>query len=120
MQISDAEMEVMEIIWSSNNPITSNEIFEKFPEGKWKLTTILTLASRLIEKGVLMSEKIGRNHHYRPVISKSEYKRMRTKGFLKEFHQGSIKNFFAALYCEGEISDEDLNELKDLLDKRGE
>ena len=58
MKISETEMEIMRIIWDKNDKVTTSELAEKLPEKK--LTTISTLAGRLIDKGCLKSEKIGR------------------------------------------------------------
>lgn len=117
-KISDAEMKVMRIIWEHKNPMSSAEIISFLYDSEWKLTTVLTLLSRLTDKGFLKSEKKGRINIYTSIISKNEYKKMHSKNFLNEFYQGSIKSFFATLYSGGEISDNDLNELRALFDKK--
>lgn len=117
-KISQAEMEIMNIIWNNKNPLTSNEIMTLIPNNQWKTTTVLTLISRLVEKGFLKVEKKWRNHLYSYIISENEYKKICSKSFLNEFYQGSIKNFFSTLYSDGEISQNDLDELKSILDKR--
>ena len=60
MKISETEMEIMKIIWDKNGKVTTSELADKMPDKK--LTTISTLAGRLIDKGCLKSEKIGRSH----------------------------------------------------------
>ena len=52
-RISDAEMELMQVIWNNENPLTSREVMELLPNNQWKPTTILTMLSRLMEKGFL-------------------------------------------------------------------
>ena len=47
-KISDAEMEIMKIIWNYENPLTSKQIISFIPNNTWKTTTVLTLLSRLI------------------------------------------------------------------------
>ena len=73
MKISATEMEIMRIIWDKNDKVTTSELAEKMPDKK--LTTISTLAGRLIDKGCLKSEKIGRSHvhEYEAIISEQEY-----------------------------------------------
>ena len=73
MKISETEMEIMRIIWDKNDKVTTSELAEKMPDKK--LTTISTLAGRLIDKGCLKSEKIGRSHvhEYEAIISEQEY-----------------------------------------------
>lgn len=118
-KISDAEMEVMRIVWEAEKPITSNEILQKQSSGKeWKITTILTLASRLMEKGLLTSSRKGKAHCYSPLVTEVEYKKSQTKTFLESMFGGSIKSFIATL-CDGEdVSREELEELKKWLSKR--
>lgn len=119
-KISGAEMEIMKIIWNYENPLTSKQIMAFIPNNQWKTTTILTLLSRLVEKGFLKAERQGRNYLYSYIISDKEYKKRCSKKFINEFYQGSFKNFFATLYADNEISQEDLEELRDMLNKRGD
>ena len=54
-KLSDTEMEVMEIIWASDHPITSGELLEIFARDKgkkWKGQTMATFLARLVEKSV--------------------------------------------------------------------
>jgi len=115
-RISEAEMNVMEVIWNHKQPMTSNEIMSFLQNKQWKLTTVLTLLSRLTAKGFLKSQRKGRFNLYSSIISKDDYKIISSKNFLNEFYQSSIKNFFAALYSQGEISQDDLEQLKAFLD----
>ena len=110
-KISDAEMEIMKIIWNYENPLTSKQIISFIPNNTWKTTTVLTLLSRLIEKGFLKAERQGRNYLYSYVISNKEYNKLCSK-------KCSFKNFFTALYDDNEISEEDLNELREMLNKK--
>lgn len=55
MKISETEMEIMRIIWDKGEKMTTSELAEKLPDKK--LTTISTLAGRLIDKGCLKSKK---------------------------------------------------------------
>ena len=49
------------------------------------------------------------------MISNKEYNKLCSKKFINEFYKGSFKNFFTALYDDNEISEEDLNELREML-----
>lgn len=118
-KISDAEMEIMRIVWASKKPITSNEILEKQPEDKeWKISTILTLASRLMEKGVLTSSRKGRVHYYYPLVTESEYKKSQAKSFLESMYDGSVRSFIATLYDGEDIDKDELEALKQWFLKR--
>jgi predicted transcriptional regulator len=113
IKISDAEYEIMEIIWAAEDEVTTADIIEKLEKDKWKHTTILTLASRLVDKNVLKVRKEGRINYYSPTISKDEYKSYQADDFLDEMYGGSVKSLVASLYNNEKIDEEDIEELKD-------
>jgi len=112
MQITKAELEIMQVIWESGRKMTTKEIMEKFP-GK-KTTTILTLAGRLLDKGALKSVKLGRSHahEYWAAISEEDYKKMQTKSFLHSIHNGSAKSLISALFQDENLTEKDIEELR--------
>lgn len=117
--MSEAEKEVMRIIWASDDPVTSNQILERLPpERNLKITTVLTFLSRLVEKGLLKNKKVGKKNYYYPQMDENEYKRQESRAFLESLHGGSIKSFFAALYDGNEISRKEIEELKKWLEER--
>ena len=72
-QISEAELEVMKIVWKCA-PINTNEITEKLLRTtSWSAKTIQTLIKRLVTKGALTYEKEGRVFVYTPLVKESEY-----------------------------------------------
>lgn len=118
--ITEAEMEIMQILWSADGSVTSKEIAAKLP-GK-KLTTIITLAGRLIDKGLVKSEKVGRSHshQYVPVISEEAYKKAQTRDFVETVHKGSAKSLLSALFEDRGLTGEDVAMLQDLIERMGE
>lgn len=114
IKISDAEYEIMEIIWNEEGEVTTADIIEKLGEDNfWKHTTILTLAKRLVDKNVLNVRKEKRVNYYSPKISKDEYKSYQANGFIGDMYDGSIKSLVASLYDNKRINEKDLKELKD-------
>jgi len=114
IKISDAEYEIMEIIWNEEGEVTTADIIEKLGEDNfWKHTTILTLAKRLVDKNVLNVRKEKRVNYYSPKISKDEYKSCQANGFIGDMYDGSIKSLVASLYDNKRINEKDLKELKD-------
>ena len=112
-KITEAEMEIMKIIWEENKEMTTAEILEKLPkENSWKTTTVMTLVTRLIEKNVLNVNKVGKLNHYSAIVTEEEYKAVQTDVFLDDMHNGSIKNFIATLYNSRKISKKDIADLK--------
>lgn len=112
MQITKAEMEIMEVIWKSGRRMTTKEIMEELPDKK--TTTILTLAGRLIDKGALQSEKLGRSHahEYWAAISEEDYRKMQTKNFVLSIHRGSAKSLISSLFQDENLTKKDIEELR--------
>ena len=70
-QISEAEYEIMKIIWDES-PISTNSIGEKVPSiHNWSNKTVHTLLSRLVSKHVISYEQKGRMYYYFTIISKT-------------------------------------------------
>ncbi|MEJ8547446.1 BlaI/MecI/CopY family transcriptional regulator [Brevibacillus borstelensis] len=113
-KLSDTEMELMEVIWECDPPVTSTELLRIFAQrGKeWKAQTISTFLSRLVDKGALEATRHGRTNKYVPLISPKDYKLAETQHVLDGLYQGSVKNLIAALYDGDKLSDEDIAELK--------
>lgn len=113
-KLSDTEMELMEVIWECDPPVTSTELLHIFAERgkKWKAQTISTFLSRLVDKGALEATRHGRTNKYVPLISLKDYKLTETQQVLDGLYQGSVKNLIAALYDGDRLSDDDIAELK--------
>ena len=116
-KLPDAELEVMQIIWTCQSPVQRFEIEEKMNRKRnIAQTTLLTMLTRLADKGFLKIEKNGRSSQYIPLISKHEYNSMQSRNFINQLFQGNMKSFATAL-CDSGISREDLEELKEMLEK---
>ena len=120
-EMSETEMEIMEVLWSSGIAKTPTEILEYFNVNKsrnWKRQTISTFLMRLSEKGMLSSKKEGRTVYYTPAITQKEYDRNKAKGILDTLYEGSVKNFMTALYDADGVSDKEIDDLKKWLNNK--
>ncbi|GIO86424.1 transcriptional regulator [Paenibacillus faecis] len=118
-KMSEAESEVMRVVWAAGGPVTSQVILAELNKRKdWKPTTVLTFLTRLTEKGLLRTEKRKKVNYYTPVFSEDEYKHLETRAFLETVHEGSVKNLLAALYDADDISPEEIEELKKWFSER--
>ncbi|MEC0125179.1 BlaI/MecI/CopY family transcriptional regulator [Paenibacillus pabuli] len=113
-KLSDTEMELMEVIWECEPPVTSTELLHMFSQrGKaWKAQTISTFLSRLVDKGALIATRHGRTNKYVPCISPKDYKLLEAQQVLDDLYQGSVKNLISALYDGDKLSDQDIAELR--------
>ena len=112
-------MEIMRIIWGADHKVTTKELRDKMP-GR-QLSTISTLTSRLIDKGVLRSEKKGRSHvqEYEAIITEAEYRQIQTREFVAAIHGGSAVSLMSALFRNDDLTKEDIAELKRLIEQKG-
>jgi len=116
--ISDAEYQVMKIIWSSA-PISTNDVVEKLEKTTaWKPKTIQTLLSRLVKKGALNYEKSGRVFVYTPVVQESDILDQESDSFLNRFYDGTVNSMIVNLLERDKLSEDDINELKLILEKK--
>ena len=57
-KISDAELEILEVLWAAGEALSANDIRTRLNQKKdWERTTVLTLIRRLLDKGVISQEK---------------------------------------------------------------
>jgi predicted transcriptional regulator len=113
--ITDAELEVMKILWDAPEGLTTGEVKNRLDRG-WERTTVLTLLTRLCEKGAVSAEKASRSFLYKSLIKKEEYGLMKTQSLLNSMYNGSIKNMMAALCDAQGLTKDELLELRKLLD----
>ena len=119
-RLPDAELEIMRIIWRHDPPMSTNQIIACLDEDKtWKPQTVLTLLVRLIEKGYLHSEKIGKERTYTPIISYEEYLTIETETFLAKIHGNSVLRLINTLYDGKKLSDQEISDLRTWLEERG-
>ncbi len=119
-QISDAELEIMKIVWANPEEVTlfpyiMDELAKK---GRpCQKNTLIVLLSRLMNKGFLSARKIGRRNEYTTLVSETEYQTAQTKNFLNKIYEGSAKGLVSNLILGDLLADEEYEELKKLLEK---
>ena len=117
-RLPDAEFNVMKVIWNLASPITTNKITNKLADNTWKPQTLLTVLKRLSEKGFLNIIKDGKEHQYEVLIKEDEYLEIETGSFLKRYAGNSIGALVKTLYSEGDLTEDDINELRDILEQK--
>lgn len=114
-QISEAEFEVMKIVWKYA-PISTNEVTEHLTRTTdWSPKTIQTLLKRLVTKGALTYEKQSRVFVYSPAVEESEYVGQKSSSFLNRYYDGHISSMVSAYLENDRLSEEELDELRALL-----
>lgn len=117
-QISEAEYEVMRIIWQ-HAPISTNEIVEKLESTtSWNPKTIQTLIKRLVTKQAVTYVKEGRVFVYTPLVEENEYVRHESNTFLKKYYNGNLSAMLSAYLDSDKLSETEINDLRNLLDQK--
>ena len=117
-KLGEAELEIMQVVWDSGNPVTSNYILKELQERRsWQLSTLMTSLARLADKGFISCDRSTGRNLYTSIISEKEYKTGASKHFLEKLYNNSIQNMITALYDSKEIKNSDIEELRNFLDQ---
>ena len=104
-------------IWQAS-PQTLPEILDNLKETGWSKTTIQTYLARLVKKGALSTERQGKGYLYYPVVSESECQLAESRNFLSRVYDGSLSKMVMGFVKSGNLSHEELDELKALIDQQ--
>lgn len=113
-QISDYELELMKVIWTNGDAALYADIVAALSKKgmDWTKNTIITLLSRLIDKGLLKTNKIGHRNKYTAIVSEDEYQSSQTETFLHKVYEGNAKGLVSALIQKDLLSAADYEDLK--------
>ena len=116
-RISEAEWEVMEVLWRQGQ-LTSLEVVQQLNHHKeWKDQTIRTMLSRLIQKGAVGYTAEGRVYRYRALISREKCVQQVSQSFLERVFEGAASSLVLHFVKNNRLSTKDLAELKAILNQ---
>lgn len=119
-KISEAEAKIMKVIWEHDGPITYSQIRTVLTGQKgWESPTINTLVSRLVKKGILAQER-KEVYYYTALITEEEYTQAKTRSFIQKIYGGNVKGLMSALLNYGDVTQEDLEELRKQWENEGD
>lgn len=114
-RISDAEQQLLQLLWDEL-PLGAVELAARAPADRdWSLTTVKTMLSRLVAKGVLGAEPDGRRFLYRPLIARETVAGGQAGRLIDRLFGGRVSPLVAQLAEEGQLSKDDLEELEALV-----
>lgn len=122
IKLPASELEIMQAIWTLDEEgekfISASLVMKRFPAlTRLKLTTVLTLITRLQTKGFIRTEKLGRSNCYTPLISSAEYRKFAYGDFVEKVYRNDRMDLFSALIADEALTKEDLEEIKALIAK---
>ncbi len=111
-KLPDAEFEVMKVVWANEPPMTTPIIMEQLGrEKEWKIQTVVSLMLRLVERGFLRSEKLGKERTYYALVNREDYLKFETGNFMRQFHDSSFLNLVNTLFDDAALTEKDLDDL---------
>lgn len=117
-KLGEAELEIMQVIWDSEPPVTSNYILKELRGRRsWQLSTLMTSLARLADKGFVTCDRSTGTNLYTPVITENDYKAGASRHFLEKLYNNSLQSMIATLYDSKAIKSSDVEELRDFLDQ---
>ncbi len=116
-QITDAELEVMNVIWQHAPICTGDIALLLAKKTNWSPKTVHTLLIRLTNKKAVIHEKEGRTFVYRPLIDRKDYLKQESNAFLDRFFDGSLSQLVSAFAEGDQLSAKEAEALKAILDQ---
>ena len=105
VQVTEAEWKIMEVLWD-HSPRTMTEITAILePTTGWTRHTVITLLKRMLEKG----------KKYTPLITREEASTEETHKFLSHIFKGKASLLVNHLVDSGDLSEEDLQQILDVM-----
>ena len=118
MQLTKSEMEIMDVLWNENVPLSRSDLLARGEEKSWKDSSVHILLNGLLQKGAIQevgfvkrSKTYGRT--FAPTLSREEY--FATTIFSHR-HKPDIVGLFAALLNREDITPQQMEEIKKLIE----
>lgn len=117
MQLSKSEEQLMQYLWKRNTAFMK-DLLEDFPDPKPATTTVATLLKRMTQKGFVNYKTVGKSREYFPLVKKSDYFSKHVNGLIKNFFNNSATQFASFFTSETNLSNEELQELRNIIDEQ--
>ena len=122
IKLPASELEIMQAIWLLHEEgekfITASLVMKRCPAlNRLKLTTVLTLITRLQTKGFIVTEKLGRSNCYTPIIDSADYRKFAYADFVEHVYRDNRLDLASALIGDENLTKEDLEAIKALVEK---
>lgn len=115
MNISDAEAQVMEILWQ-RHPLAAEEVVAALAgRTGWAEATVKTLLNRLLNKGAIEAGRDGRRYLYSPVLQRDAWLARQSEGLIDRLFGGRVAPLVAHFSERGRLSQRDIEALKRLI-----
>lgn len=117
MKLSKTEEQLMQHLWKLEKAFMK-DILDQYDDPKPATTTIATLLKRMTDKGYISYKTFGKSREYVPLIKKADYFSKHLNGLIKNFFNDSASQFASFFTKETNLSDNELQELKKIIDQQ--
>jgi predicted transcriptional regulator len=117
MYLTNAEEQIMKVLWNLEKAFI-RDLMNEFPDPRPAQTTVLTLLKRMIDKNFVGFRQYGNSREYYPLVSKHDYFSGEISGIIKNFFNNSTAQFASFFANETEMTKEELEELKKIVEKK--
>ncbi len=117
LTISDAEWQVMQVVWRLGQA-TAAEVIAELTATRWSHRTIRTMLARLTDKGALSTTADGNRYVYRPLVTRQKCVRAEGRSFLKKVFAGDAAELLVHFVQDARMTPKQIQELKRLLDAK--
>lgn len=114
-ELTKAEEQVMQVLWQIKQGFAA-DLIANFPEPKPAYNTILTVVRILEKKGFVDHETFGKANRYYPLVSKEQYSQLFMQNFVQHYFDNSFKSMVSFFAQNKDISMEDLDEIRRMID----
>ena len=118
MQISDAEWQVMKIIWMQGEQTSTDLIRVLAERFDWSKSTIQTLLARLVEKECLTRKKEGKSFVYSALLTLDQSRDLLVQDIKDKVCSRRMKNLLADLIVECDFTQADLEDLEAVISEK--
>ncbi len=117
MKLTQAEEQLMNHLWKLEKAFMK-DLLNAYPEPKPATTTLVTLLKRMIDKGFVSYTLYGKSREYYPLVKKTSYFATHVNGLIKNFFDDSVSQFASFFTTETDLTKEELERLKALIDEQ--
>ena len=115
--LQQSDRYIMEKLWEES-PRTITQLYHELKEEQgWSKSTVNTLLTRMVEKGIIYYEEGGRARQYYPAVKREDAAVAETENFLQRVYKGSVGMMMNTMIREGAFSQEEIEELYEILKK---
>lgn len=111
------EEEVMRILWE-RGPLLVKEVLDFMPEPRPHVNTVSTVIRVLEKKGYVGHQKEPGTYRYHAILEKESYRKATLLTMLRNYFDNSLKSLVSALVDDGQLSQEEIEECIDIIEKK--